>query len=409
MILSDLFKHNDSSNLFIRGIISVFALWLSYIAYQREFSHLGFTCCGIVILYNPIFVINLSISVWRIINAIIMIALPIISLIISLKSKKVTATSKFGSALGKGYLYSSVNLSAKGEIHQKQSVETASPLESTIETDRLILELEKEELEKETELSELQLEYENLMVTLSRFNIEYSARVGKLFVELDRINLEIKEYLARIEMWPKLHNEPEGKKESKIEEMIKKSFQEQSTRINEQEEEIRHATEELIRTSKAEIKDIEELQRLKELYRILAKIYHPDRAINEEERRRFTNLMAEINQAYEKGDLEALRRFEKMALRERRIERTETLQQKIERLKKSITSLDRGIANLKYQIDKLYKSDLYKLYHRWFSAKQEGRDLFVELSTSLERDIATKRKELEDIVYKFNELKQRKK
>ncbi|MBC8170589.1 MAG: DnaJ domain-containing protein, partial [Anaerolineae bacterium] len=50
---------------------------------------------------------------------------------------------------------------------------------------------------------------------------------------------------------------------------------------------------------------------LKQMYRKLARLYHPDFAADEADRQRRTRLMALINEAYEAGDLQALRILEK--------------------------------------------------------------------------------------------------
>src|SRR5829696_782590 len=52
--------------------------------------------------------------------------------------------------------------------------------------------------ERKRRAAELQAELETLKLTLARFQTEYHARVGALFVELDGLRLAIDEYERRI-------------------------------------------------------------------------------------------------------------------------------------------------------------------------------------------------------------------
>src|SRR6476646_5944903 len=59
---------------------------------------------------------------------------------------------------------------------------------------RYLIEIE----ERQRRAADLRAELESLKLALGRFEMEYHARVGLLFVELDRLNLAIKEYEHRI-------------------------------------------------------------------------------------------------------------------------------------------------------------------------------------------------------------------
>jgi hypothetical protein len=64
---------------------------------------------------------------------------------------------------------------------------------------------------------------------------------------------------------------------------------------------------------KDEDKDFVDEKKLKALYRKLARIYHPDKNLDEDEREFFKIRMAEINKAFEKRDIKELERLLKKA------------------------------------------------------------------------------------------------
>ena len=54
--------------------------------------------------------------------------------------------------------------------------------------------------EKEKEVSDLSIQFQDLKITLNLFLGEYNAKIGVLYVNLDKIKLKIKEYQKRINL-----------------------------------------------------------------------------------------------------------------------------------------------------------------------------------------------------------------
>ncbi len=117
---------------------------------------------------------------------------------------------------------------------------------------------EEEELAKkqaeleavEAELAQRELELATLHGELHAFERQYQQTIGMRYLELDRIEAQIEEYMAYLE----------------------------------------------------ESRDFAPSESLKQLYRQIAKKIHPDLATDEAERVRRQDLMAAVNQAYEDGD-----------------------------------------------------------------------------------------------------------
>ncbi len=173
------------------------------------------------------------------------------------------------------------------------------------------LDIEKKLIEiegKKTRIAELELSLVSLRLDLGRFEPEYNERVGSLYVELDRLELQIDECIARIRLVRQ-----KGGSASEIEEVINKQFGERRTKASFYERQAGEFREEYEKQKSQKTSNDEEESELKALYRRLAKIYHPDLADSEEERTYHQEIMAEINKAYAEKDLAKLRAMNRTA------------------------------------------------------------------------------------------------
>ena len=157
--------------------------------------------------------------------------------------------------------------------------------------------LEKRELkkaisEKEKKLSTLIDEIEQLKIDLTLVKQEYDVRVGRLYLQLDEVNLEILKFKKIDDLISKGFSFEEAQKV--VEEILRKrrkQIEEEYKKLDEEEKNIenrRNISEE----DKAE---------LKKLWHKLAHKFHPDKANGNE------RMMKKINKAYADGDLETLR------------------------------------------------------------------------------------------------------
>ena len=135
-------------------------------------------------------------------------------------------------------------------------------------------------------------------------------------------------------------------------------------------------------------------ERLKKLYREVARRFHPDLAAGEEERAHRHQLMIEINRAYENGASERLQ-----ALLEAESAQAELvagfdsatelllLTQQLARGEERVAEIDRKVAEI-------VNSEIYGLKKRADSAEAAGWDLLTELVTQVERQIEKSRHRL---------------
>ncbi len=146
------------------------------------------------------------------------------------------------------------------------------------------------------------------------------------------------------------------------------------------------------------------LAAIKQLYRRLARRFHPDLALDERDRAYRTDIMMAINAAYTAGDLEELERLaeepdsisrapqspEEMAL---------ALQREVERCRRRLAEIATEMATLE-------QHDSTRLLRRAERAAAEGRDLLAELAADLRRRIAEKMAERDVLETQLAEMEQ---
>lgn len=132
---------------------------------------------------------------------------------------------------------------------------------------------------------------------------------------------------------------------------------------------------------------------LRELYRQLAKRFHPDLTTDPDQKKWREQVMAEINEAYQAKDLAALQ-----ALRAQPDQAPSAVEKSAEEvstdLQAEVIRLDGVIARLQRQLHELAASELAELQLAVSMAKQSGQDLLADLAHDLEREIAQVKVEL---------------
>lgn len=125
---------------------------------------------------------------------------------------------------------------------------------------------------------------------------------------------------------------------------------------------------------------------IKQLYRRLARRYHPDLTTDPIERERRNRLMAEINEAYSQRDMEALKALDAQP-------QGVTLDQPLaalhlRQLQQIRDQLDRRLYYLRVQRNGLLHGEMMELKIRASLAAARGHDLLREMARDMERDYA---------------------
>jgi hypothetical protein len=277
--------------------------------------------------------------------------------------------------------------------HSTLGIARASTPEE-LETEKKLADLET----KKEEIADLKLTFANLRLALGRFERQYYARIGRLYVELDKLELQIEEYKTRIRLAKERRLSP-----SEVEEAIDEQFAERhedARFYEEQTNQYRQAYEK----EKAETRLSHEQEReLKTLYRRIAKFFHPDLAGSEQEKARKNKTMAEANAAYQEKDLEKLKTIDKTA-KEEEARKHETSTEKLARLTRESHELDKEVERLIKALKEVKESPTFKMKDAVERGSAEGRDVLEELANDLETKIQEKRIELEDIIREHRDI-----
>ena len=113
--------------------------------------------------------------------------------------------------------------------------------------------------------------------------------------------------------------------------------------------------------------------------------------------------MAAINEAYENGDLETLKKYMRQMEREEKIAK-ETLEEKLARLKKDYEIIRGIITKLHAELEDSKASETYKLKEKVNQAKKKGRDLLQELATNIKEEIVENQMLLDELVIKYRKI-----
>ncbi len=265
-----------------------------------------------------------------------------------------------------------------------------------------IKEINEDIAKKRTTIAKLSEEVANLQYELTIFEAEYQRIIGVLFVSLDELDLKIKTYLERINIL----KQGEAEDLLVLEKIIEDKFKTEYEKIRlEREEAEQHTREyEYEEVKKKPELDRESENKLKAIYRELAKRYHPDMAKTKEEEKRFHKIMAEINQAYNDKDLS---RMEEIFMKLKTPEKVffqETLEEKLERLLNECEKLDKIVLKLQDELSSIRNSDTYILKTRVEEAARERRDLLKEMEEDLKAKITMKEEKLTNIKQEFMNL-----
>jgi hypothetical protein len=233
----------------------------------------------------------------------------------------------------------------------------------------------------EAHLAEREVFLERLKSGLAEFENAYYKHILDRFVKLDRIKEEI---------FLKLKNNNQGL--SDFDSIKHESFQD----ILEQEESL------LDNENECNVDSIGlkfPPKKLKEIYRELAKLVHPDLALDEEERKYRQNIMVRANQAYANNDetnLIAILEILEQQLQYKPIESTYNSSE-LSLADCKISQVKLQIYDIENQIKELYQTEVYQLKLEIEAGRDKNQNMFANMIAQLDREIELASKELESL------------
>ncbi len=129
---------------------------------------------------------------------------------------------------------------------------------------------------------------------------------------------------------------------------------------------------------------------LKQLYRQLARRFHPDLAMDNDDRAYRTGLMKAVNAAYAAGDLDRLQELAQEPDSADRIEYAQTNKQLTQALYAELIRCRRRLTEIEEELTRLEKHKSAHWLRRVERSKAKGHDLLAEIKRGLQEEIAHK-------------------
>ena len=239
------------------------------------------------------------------------------------------------------------------------------------------LQRKREELEHlQAELAEAELGLATLRSGLVNFERRYLQIVGCRYAELDQLEAQIAVATAR-------RNPQDSSARQKADAA--------QARARESAETMGDVGQE---PSSPEFEPTEEL---KNLYRQAAKELHPDLTIDEEERARRQQAMAELNRAYEECDEERIRQIlDRWRSSPEQVRGDDTAAQLVRTIRE-IAQARKRLAAIKTEIEELSQGELASLKKQVEEATTREQDLLAEIAGQLDAQIDRARARLKEV------------
>lgn len=231
---------------------------------------------------------------------------------------------------------------------------------------------------KQESLTELELALSTLSGDLRSFEIEYYAKVGTKYAQIDRMQATLDKILLSKTPTSKIFQKKAQESQAKA----NKSFSNQ---------------EEFSKRHKENSPKFEATSELKSLYRELAKLLHPDLVLDPVEKKRRHSLMQVINEAYQTNNFEKLIQIYNEEKNNPDLIKGEDIGSSLVRIIRKISQIDLRIAQIQEELKTIEKSDLYKLLMTIQNEKSRGIDLLDKLQTDLESQIEFIKNQVENL------------
>jgi hypothetical protein len=245
-----------------------------------------------------------------------------------------------------------------------------------------IQELKRIILEKEKLLVVILEKVERLKIKLSAIKQEYDIKIGRLYLRLDEIDLEILKFKKIEDLLL------DGFSLSEAQKIVNEKIKHWQERIRGEYEKIDDEEKSINNHKVLFEKNQEEINRI---WRKLAHKYHPDLTNGNEE------IMKKINKAYAEHDLEALRAIDCEQIR------SDLSLTDIETLKIKLVNIEMAMDKAVNELNVLQRSEWNILKENMEKSIKQKRDLLGDLEDKILIEIARKETQLTDLKNKYGQ------
>jgi hypothetical protein len=236
--------------------------------------------------------------------------------------------------------------------------------------------------ELEAQLADRELELAALRADLVHFERRYLQTVGRRYAILDNLRAKIAEERAKQNPRNDAAREQAAQARSKAQESARA---------------VGNDTPELHPPDAATDPTPKRSDSLNKLYRQAAKLLHPDLTLDADEKKTRQRLMAEVNDAYARGDEERIRAILRDWHSSPESVPGDGPGAELVRIIRKIAQVEKRLTIIAEELEQQRAGELFKLKQQVDEALAGGRDLLRELVEQLKRDIAAAREELKRV------------
>lgn len=218
-------------------------------------------------------------------------------------------------------------------------------------------------------------EMADLREELGRFEARYTMEVGRLYAEQDEIDAQIAEEELKLV--------PDDEEIKKRVEELRRIAEESAARAAEAEKHAAEKWEPSVEARKA--------------YHDLARIIHPDLALDPNDKERRHSLMAELNQAYSSGDQSKLKKLSEELRISPDTVTGGAIGDELVRAIRQIAQIRKRFVELERERSASTASELFELFQKVGAENAEGRDLLKHMAERAKTHIKKTNRRLENL------------
>ena len=236
---------------------------------------------------------------------------------------------------------------------------------------------QKEDLlrQRQEALAETELSLSTLQGQLKSFEVEYYLKVGSKYVQIDELQATLDKILAA-----KIPFDATAQKRAAESQAKAKQSAHDAEGFSHNEDGIHRP---------------EPTPELKALYRVLAKLLHPDLTLDPSEKERRHHIMQQINEAYQRGDIEQLQKLLDAEKNNPELIRGDDVGSALVRVIRKIAQVDKRISEIQSSIEALQTTDLFRLLEAVEKETRRGIDLLDSMHHELLSRIAFLERQIE--------------